>query len=94
MHEGIHFGSGPFPVLYAERIQRQGFDAEIDAVQGDSLDRSCAPAVSLDARQRSLLRPAAVAVHDDGQMARYLFGCQSKTLGGFVEFLFKGLHSG
>src|SRR5690606_9486931 len=70
LHQRADFLLGPAPVLAREREQGEcadpGVQAEIDA----QVDRARAGAMADDARPVALLRPAAVAVHDDGQVAR------------------------
>jgi hypothetical protein len=53
------------PVLAGEREQREKFDVALDAREDDRPHRLDTAAVSGDARQHPLLRPAPVAVHDD-----------------------------
>ena len=73
-HEELHqdrdfVGRAP-PVLAGEREQRQELDVELDAGKDDGAHRLDAPPVAGDPRQHALLRPAAVAVHDDRDVAR------------------------
>src|SRR5690606_9044880 len=58
------------PVLAREREQGQCADAGVQAEIDAQVDRARAGAMADDARPVALLRPAAVAVHDDGQVAR------------------------
>ena len=69
-HEEVELGLGPLPVLGAEAVKRELPDAEPAAFLGDGIDRLGAARVALDARLARALRPAAVAVHDDGDVAR------------------------
>ena len=61
---------GTLPVLDGERVQRQDLDAEPGGRLDDVADRFDAGAMALDPRQVSLRGPAAVAVHDDGDVLR------------------------
>ena len=69
-HQRADFGGRPLPVLDRERVERQDLDAEA----GGGLDRVAhgvdAGAMPFDARQVALRGPAAVAVHDDGDVRR------------------------
>ena len=71
-HEEIHLRSRPLPVLRGERVDRQHLDAEIDAYLHDVKQGSDARAMACRADEALSLRPASVAVHDDGDMARPL----------------------
>ena len=62
------------PVLAREREQREVVDAALDAGADDAAHRLDALAVTGDARQQPLLRPAPVAVHDDRDVARDVAG--------------------
>ena len=69
-HQRGDLGVGPLPVLDGERVERQHRDAEprrgLDRI-AHGLD---AGAVAFDARQMAGRGPSAVAVHDDGDVAR------------------------
>ena len=67
-HQRVHFGTRALPVLDRERVERQHVDAEPRRGFDDVADRIDAGAVPFDARQMALRRPAAVAVHDDGDV--------------------------
>jgi hypothetical protein len=73
-HERVDLVLGPGPVLLAERIQREGADAE--AARGaDRTTHGVGPfAVPLPAREPALLGPAAVAIHDDADVAGEVSG--------------------
>ena len=58
------------PVLAREREQREEFDIALDAGEDDRPHGLDAAAVTGDTGQHPLLRPAAVAVHDDRDVAR------------------------
>jgi len=70
LHEEFDFSFGAAPVFHREGVERKGFDMET----GTGFDggpgglRACA--VAGDAGEVAFLGPAAVAVHDDGDMAR------------------------
>ena len=68
--EAAHFLVGPGPVLPAEGIQGQDFDATPDGVADDLADGLDASRVAFHLRLAAGLRPAAVAVHDDRHVAR------------------------
>ena len=73
LHQGVHFLRGPSPVFGRERIERQVLHAP--ARRGaqrrpHGFDTRCVTFVTLLAAQ---LGPAAVAVHDDGDVLRYAF---------------------
>ena len=73
LHQGVHFLRGPSPVFGRERIERQVLHAP--ARRGaqrrpHGFDTRCVTFVTLFAAQ---LGPAAVAVHDDGDVLRYAF---------------------
>ena len=87
VHQGVDFRLGPLPVLDAERVQRQRLHAEIDAALGDGFRRLGPLAVSFVAGQILALRPAAVAIHDDGDVARQLLRVQPQPLRRLAEFL-------
>ena len=61
---------GAAPVLAAEGVQREPADAVADRRLDGAANRLGAGAMAGDARQAARRGPAAVAVHDDGDMAR------------------------
>ena len=67
----------PLPVLAREREQRQHLDAAARAVLDDLLDGAHAHAMTGRTRQRARSGPAAVAVHDDRDVARNRLPCSS-----------------
>ena len=67
-HDGLHLVLRALPVFRGERVDRQVLDAEIFAVGGDTAERFRACRMAHLARQTALFCPAAVAVHDDGDM--------------------------
>ena len=75
-HEEVEFRLGALPVLAAEAVERELADAEPAAFLDGGADAVGAAGVAFDARQAALLRPAAVAVHDDGDVLRQPRGVQ------------------
>ena len=69
-HQRGHFVARPLPVLDREGVERH--DAQLEARRGldDLAHRGDAGAVAFDARQVARARPAAVAVHDHGDVPR------------------------
>src|SRR5207253_2099913 len=61
----------PAPVLAREREEREEFDAALAACLDGLAHGFNTLAVAGDARQEALLRPAAVAVHDDRDVPRH-----------------------
>ena len=61
---------GPAPVLGGEAVQGEIADADLAGGTDGAPDGLDAAPVSLDPRQAAPRRPAAVAVHDDGDMGR------------------------
>jgi len=70
VHEGADLFFGALPVLFAERIDREGFDPEATAGANDATHRRRAFFVASAAGETALLGPTAVAVHDDADVAR------------------------
>ena len=71
LHKSVDLGLGAVPVLGREGVERQ----EADVEAGSGFDRLAhglrGVLVPKEAYLRLLLRPAAVAVHNDGHVARY-----------------------
>ena len=61
---------GASPVLAAERVQGQDTDAATDRVTEHAADRFDTGAMAIELGQLPLARPAAIAVHDDRDVAR------------------------
>src|SRR5215475_1866017 len=61
---------GPAPVLGAEREQGEVLHPALRAGPDDRANRLAAAAMPGDPRQQASPRPAPVAVHDDGDVAR------------------------
>src|SRR6516165_5673062 len=68
-HEEFNFRFGAAPVFDREGVERKGLDVEPSTRFDGSASGLGARAVANDAREVALLRPAPVAVHDDGDMA-------------------------
>ena len=69
LHERPHLLLGPRPVLRAEGVEGEGLEPDAARLARHRPDRLRALAVSRDAGQAARLGPAAVAVHDDGDVA-------------------------
>ena len=69
-HDGAHLVRRAFPVLGGEGVDRQIVETEVFAVGCDPAKCLAARGVARRARQTALLRPAAIAVHDDGNVPR------------------------
>ena len=69
-HQEIHFRLGPAPVLHGKSVQRQRGKMQARAGFDGLAGGAHAGAVPGDAWQMALLRPAPVAIHDDGHVAR------------------------
>ena len=63
------------PILGGKAVDRQVADAEIAGGAHGATDRFDAAAMALEPRQSALGRPAAIAVHDDGDMRRDALAC-------------------
>src|SRR5262249_45606840 len=71
-HEEFEFMLRSFPVLDTKAVQRQLPKTKPDAFLNRAADALYSTGMALDARQATLLGPAAVAVHDDGHVPRHL----------------------
>ena len=71
VHQEIELVLRPLPVLARQAIERELLDAQPGAFLGDAADAGHAAAMPFDPRQPLPLRPAAVAVHDDGDVPRH-----------------------
>ena len=68
-HEEIDFRFRTFlPVFFGERVERQGGNSDAGGGFDGGTHGGDAGAVSSNARHVTAARPAAVAVHDDGDM--------------------------
>ena len=70
LHEKVDFRFWTPPVLDRERVERERLDLQARASFNRRARRLCAGAVARHAWQMPLLRPAPIAVHDDGHMPR------------------------
>jgi hypothetical protein len=70
LHERIDFVFGAVPVFDGEGVESEVFDAEFAAGAEDGADTFDAGAMSFHARELTLLGPAPVAIHDDGEVGR------------------------
>ena len=69
-HDCLHLVRRALPVFRGKRIDSQIFDAEILAAGRNAAECLRAGRVAHFARQSALFRPAAVAVHNDGDVPR------------------------
>ena len=74
-HEVRDLFGRPAPVLGREAVEGQVPDAELAGRAHRPPDRLDAAPMALEARQAALGRPAAVAVHDDGDVGRHALAC-------------------
>jgi len=70
LHEEFDFGFGAAPVFDGEGVEGERFDVQARAGLDGGARGLRAGGVAGDARKMTLLGPAAVAVHDDGDVAR------------------------
>ena len=70
LHEEFDFGFGAAPVLDGEGVEGEGFDVQAGSGFDGGARGIGAGAMPSDAREMALLGPAAVAVHDDGDVTR------------------------
>ena len=68
LHQHRDFFGRPAPVLRGEAVDRQIGDAELDRRAHRAAHRLDAAPMALETRQAARLRPAPVAVHDDGDV--------------------------
>ena len=68
--QGLNLVTGPLPVLHRESVEGEGVDAQPAAGLDDLANRAHAGPVAGDPRQVPAFGPAAVAVHDNGNVAR------------------------
>ena len=67
-HQEAHLVRAALPVLGGEGVGRQPTHPDVDAAAGHVHQRRLAAPVALDPRQAPGVGPAAVAVHDDGDV--------------------------
>ena len=70
LEEQADFILGAAPVFLREGVERQVADAERAALGHDGFGGADAGLMAFAAGQAAFLRPAAVAVHDDGNVGR------------------------
>ena len=99
LHNAAHFFLAALPVLGGESIDRQILDAQGAAVIGDLAEGLTAGSVTGGAGQAAILGPAAIAVHDDGNMLgrrqrrRRLFLNLKHARTSHIIKMMKGAHS-
>ena len=69
-HDGLHLVRRALPVFRGEGVDRQILHADVLAVGRDAAEGLAAGRVTGSARKAALLCPAAIAVHNDGDVAR------------------------
>ena len=69
-HQEIDFRFGPAPILHGKSVKRERRNIQPRAGLDDDPRRFHSGAVTGHARQMPALRPAAIAVHDDGDVPR------------------------
>ena len=82
-HERLDLGLGAVPVFRGEGIEREVFHSEIDAGVRDLADGLGAGAVAFPAGQSAFLGPAAVAIHDDGDVAGDVWEVGHRSYGSY-----------
>ena len=75
-HQELQLARRPLPVLDREAVERELVEAEPAPFLDDGADALDPPAVARDPGQAPALGPAAVAVHDDGDVPGQLLGPQ------------------
>ena len=70
LHQEFDLGFGAAPILDGKGVESERFDLQTRGGLDGNTGRFCSGAVSGNARKMTLLSPAAVAVHDDGDVAR------------------------
>ena len=83
-HQKIDFGLRAAPVFQREGVEGEARELQACAGFDDFAGGFHSGAMAGDARQMALLRPAAVAVHDDGDVLRQMFQVEFIEKGGFV----------
>src|SRR5690606_14921157 len=78
-HEVADFLFGAFPVFRGKGVESERLKAEVARRAHDLAYRLHACAVAGDARQVALLGPAAVAIHDDGDVAGTRIRCRHRA---------------
>jgi len=70
-HQKIEFGFGTLPVFATEAIKRQLTQSETTTFFNRHADTLYSTAMALDPGQAAQVGPAAIAVHDYGNMSRH-----------------------
>jgi len=70
--EHVHFRAGAFPVLSRERVEREGVHTQPGTVLYDGAHPLNTGAMPGKPGQTAPLGPAAVSIHDDGDVTRHL----------------------
>jgi hypothetical protein len=86
-HQEINFVLRTAPIFERERIESERGNSHSGAGFDYLARRICAGAMSRDARQVTLLRPAAIAVHDDSDVAGQTSGVDLRKQVSFVALL-------
>ena len=77
IHQSHDFFFGALPILGREGIDGEEANARVARRANELAHRRDAGLVTLQAIKRALFRPAAIAVHDDGDMLRHRVFAQS-----------------
>ncbi len=88
LHQPGDLGLWPFPVLGRECVERDGLYTEPRTRVDDRPNRIGTGAVAENSRLAPQLCPAAVAVHDDGDMLRHAFGIDRRQQFGLGRIWF------
>ena len=80
VHQTHDFFFGTFPVFRRERINGKEANARVARRANELANRRNASLVAFQAIERTLFRPAAIAVHDDGDMLRHGVFAQSMRI--------------
>ena len=75
-HQKFHFGLRAAPVFQRKGVQGEARDMQARASLDDDARGLHSGAVAGNARQMAALRPAAVAIHDDGEVLRQALGIE------------------
>ena len=86
--QALDFGAGPFPVLLGKSVEGQAADAQAGAGFNRHTNGLYAGLVTSDAGQAAAAGPAAVAVHDHGEVLGQTLGDER---GGELPFPGPGL---
>ena len=70
MHQSKDLGLGALPILGGECVESEVFDLQIATALDTFAHSFGAFLMTFDAREAARLCPSAIAIHDDGDMAR------------------------